>query len=1088
MLNNDYARISDGLRRTRLAVRDYVVEKLREKFAGSAAEPDQWWTKGVKPYFDLDHLETLGKKFGKQRRGGVLTQASDDPANLLEFSELRELIQTHQSWILSKRAGVSASELAGALEVLRQARNETAHAHSEFSSDQVTKVLDIAATLLEKLGSSEAAIVRSLRDNQTDTPKGLPVWWQVATPHEDIRQGNFDENAFAAKLDDVWDKSAAPEYQDPIQFFNKTYFTNNLRDLIADTLKRLAGKGGQAVTQLRTPFGGGKTHALISLYHLVWNAKKLQNQPDIAAIVESAGLTQVLEANLAVIVGTALNPLGRKVDGLKIQTLWGELGYQIGGKAGYEHFAEHDQRRIAPGKDLLKEFFAKYGSSLILLDEILVYQVKVADIKASDSDLQAQTFAFLQELSEVVGGSPGLALVTTFPQSHTEYYKRVDASEVFATLEKIFGRLETVRSPVQGDDIYEVVRRRLFDSVGDQQQIERVVRAYWEEYQNYRDDLPLEIKNPAYFHRMIKAYPFHPALMDVLQERWGSLPKFQRTRGVLRLLGRVIALAYGSPTAAPLIGPASLSMTDDRIRASVADIVGEEFDAAIASDLAEPGERALSIDREKGGTYLRKRLAEGAANTVFLYSHAGGGIRGATTKDVALALIDPETTPALVTDVLERLRQRLYYIHSEGDRVSFLVQPNLNRVLEDRKTVVRSEHIEDILWDTAKGLASSRGNIKVIAWPEEHRDVPDNRDLKIVMLGPNHMDGTEECERFINATIDATAGARRQFPNTVVFLIPQHPSFLKAKEYARELQAIRDIQSDNSLMKVLDDGQRDELVSRKNRASQAIPNALRAAYAYLSKVHAEPTQPNQRLRWYREVRADIQAESDVVKAIVRVLKEHELYAEGIDPALLVSGYWGLWPEEQQDLPLTALRDYFAQLPHLPILANDEVLQTAIARGVGDNLFGLAVKQGGQINARASKREGAKLFAVDVEISTIRYLIRPGVLQPDPKVESQTQTVSITNTDLGPVIITPPVNPTTNGSKYNRVRLDIPALPETAFAHLVEVLYTLNDAGANHIDLTITATSTSNLDKQNLELNLPEVLTQYGIEAKPTWEN
>lgn len=611
-----------------------------------------------------------------------------------------------------------------------------------------------------------------------------------------------------------------------------------------------------------------------------------------------------------------------------------------------------------------------------------------------------------------------------------------------------------------------------------------MVQAYWQEYQRFADDLPSSVRNVAYLERMRKSYPFHPALIDALQERWSSLQSFQRTRGVLRLLARVAVQFYGNNLAGAMIGPANMSLYDDRIRASVIDIVGEQYEAVAASDLAEPGERARGVDRERGGLHVAKRLAEGAANTIFLYSHTGGGVPGASLRDVTLALIEPDVAPALVTDVLERLKHRLYYLHAEGELLSFKAQPNLNRVLEDRKAMVAPK-VPELLRESAKGIAQSKGNAKIIAWPGSHQDVPDNRDIKIVLLGPDHPDGPE-AERLIAATIDAAAGARRQFPNTVVFVIPHSASFHTAGEHARELLAIRDLEGDTGTYSTLSEVQREELRSRKTRALQAIPNALRGAYQWVCKAFAEPATPNERIRWKREARAEIQTESDVVIAVLKILETGQVFTRKLDPALL-SAYYKLWNDTDQDLNTVSLRDYFSQLPHLPLLENDEVLRDAVARGISSGLFALAVKSASGYDLNTVRREGTATNVGDVEFSSVRFLVKPGVI-PAPQAPSSSDLKT-----ADPILVIEPIippSPSTNPTrkaKHQRVRVIFDNLEPEKSSKLIDALFTLQDGGATTLRLTIEANTAQSLDKAQIELNLPEVLSQNGLQAILEWD-
>ncbi|MDZ7704514.1 MAG: DUF499 domain-containing protein [Trueperaceae bacterium] len=406
----------------------------------------------------------------------------------------------------------------------------------------------------------------------------------------------------------------------------------------------MAGEGGEAVVQLRTPFGGGKTHTLIGLYHLIDSAADIEDEAGIRELLDDAGLEHIPHARVAVVVGTELDVNPHEVEpGVTVRTVWGHIAYQLGGKEGYELLRTDDESRISPSGATLRKLFETYKRVLILLDEILVYQVRASAVKVEDSNLQAQTFAFLQTLTEAVGSSPGTAFVTTFPESHIEYYDHENADVVFNTLGKIFGRVEATRVPVQGEEIFEVVRRRLFESINDDS-AKSTVAAYQQAYDTHQDDLPDHVRSTNYARRMQRAYPFHPELIDVLYERWGTLQTFQKTRGVLRLLARVVEYGYMSPSARPLIGIGDVGLDDPDLRATVVTILrGSNWDPVLASDVIPEDGKAYLLDKERGDQYAKQKLCETITKAVFMYSHSGGGERGVQKARLTFALMNRRT-------------------------------------------------------------------------------------------------------------------------------------------------------------------------------------------------------------------------------------------------------------------------------------------------------------------------------------------------------------------------------------------------------------------------------------------------------------
>ncbi|GIW28837.1 MAG: hypothetical protein KatS3mg070_2200 [Meiothermus sp.] len=957
---------------------------------------------------------------------------------------------------------------------ISEVRNDWAH-QKELLEDDVNRALDSMARLLRIIGAEETAQqVRKLMARELPkAPQGsLPPWWQLAEPDEVIRRGDFDENTFAAKLDDVVAGRAPAEYRHAELFFKKTYLTQELATILKDTLRRLSGLGGEAVTQLRTPFGGGKTHTLIALYHLVKAYSELLDLPEVQSLLQEAGLRDMPKARVAVLVGTELSAQGRKIEGLHLHTLWGELAYQLGGRNGYEKLQAADENRSPPGKQALRELLEAYSPVLILIDELLVYQVKAASVALGHTNLQAQTFAFLQELSEVVGGLPNAALITTFPESHLEYYDHQEAPQVFARLEKIFGRVQAVRMPVQGEEIFEVLRRRLFERI-DGEAAKHVVAAYMKTYDAYRNELPSEVRSGEYGRKMLKAFPFHPTLVEVLYERWGTLQTFQKTRGVLRLLARVVETDYLSPTARPLIGLGDATLGDADLRATITSVLGEaNWESVLASDIVPPEGKAHLLDRELGGEYARHRLGQSLATAIFMYSHSGGAQQGATRPQLNLALAYPEgITPLLVGDALDNLKGRLYYLYANGSW-SFKAQPNLNAVLADRMAQVKAEALETLLQSQVEKVAGS-GPFKVFVWPQSHREVPDSSQLKLVLLGPEAPHDDEEAlKRLYHIIQDNHASGPRINKNTTLYLALAKTPYLRAQEAARKLLALEDIQSDRGL--VLSEEQKAELTRLLKEAREALPVLLKSSYTGM----LEPQDAKGSYRFF-DLTAYARTQPTLQAAVTEVLRAEELLLNKLDPAYLVHGPWGLWPQDEPYLNLRELREYFLRLPQLPFLEQDEVLKNAILQGIRIHLFELGVKGNDGFTQvwDASRPPGTE----QVFFGEAYVLARPGKL-PRPGSEPGHSTDTNENEDLDQ---DEPVSPPNNGSDKKtvktKVRVTLEQLELSRIPTLVDLAKSLRDAGGTvQLRVEIEATSPKGLDEGVLNTSAKEILDQHGL--------
>ena len=301
-------------------------------------------------------------------------------------------------------------------------------------------------------------------------------WYEIIEPHQDIKNEEFSMDVFAADIGDVVEGRAPIDYTDPDTFSRKTYFTDGLEGLLRKVHKKLDEGRGDSIIELKTPFGGGKTHSLISIYHYIKNGKQIKN-----LLPEDL---ETIDANITVLACDHLNPQeGREVDGINIRTLWGEVAYQIAGKDGYEQFRENDENRISPGSEKLKEFLSEQQPFVLLFDEVLEYIAASLGVEYAKSNLGSQSFTFLTQLTKAMGSIENGMLVVTLPSSELEDFTP-EKEKGLARLNKIFGRVETIETPVKGDEVYSIIRRRLFQDIKSEKEMSDVIHDYFEMYRN----------------------------------------------------------------------------------------------------------------------------------------------------------------------------------------------------------------------------------------------------------------------------------------------------------------------------------------------------------------------------------------------------------------------------------------------------------------------------------------------------------------------------------------------------------------------------------------------------------------------------
>lgn len=746
----------------------------------------------------------------------------------------------------------------------------------------------------------------------------LPNWWQVTTPHKEIREGKLSEAIFAADLGDVVLGKASIEYKDALIFLQKTYLTQGMTNLFENVLSRLSGGKGDPVIELQTPFGGGKTHALLALYHAV------KNREDVNHLEVISKLPKPKNAKVVVFVGT-------QADSLKGKTPWGEIAYQLG---VYNKVEEHDKKRLSPGKDILRDLLGD-DPVLILIDELAEYVVKA-------KDFADQISAFSQEITETVKSKENACLVCTLPSSAP--YGEI-GERALMELQRIYGRIEAVYAPVEGIEIYEIIRKRLFEDIGDEKTRKEVAQSYFDLYQKLSTDMPLEVKEVEYRERIEHAYPFHPELIDVLYERWGSYPTFQRTRGVLRLLAEVVMSLYKSKVASPLIQSSLVNLENQAIRSEFVKHIGNEYDSVIAADIAGKNAKAPKIDNEMGSEYQKYGIASGIATTVFLYSFSGATKKETNLPRIRLALLREGIPQTIVGDAISKLEEELWYFHSEKKQYAFRNQPNLNRVIIDKEETIKDSVIQEKLKELIQKNAGRE--LEVYLWPESASDIPDNKKLKLAIFSPYHLYDSD-----LPANVSAQAGEGKKFATELFekagtgFRVYKNTLFVLAMEYAqyktlakslKQFLAITEIQNDREVFKTLTKESQDELKNKLKDLEKELPFKIHTAYRYLTLLEKNG------IVWKDLGIPTVGTWHKISEPVMKYLKDQEKILSKITPKYILEKAFA---KEENEKGLREVYELFLKTPGMPLLENEKVLYEAIKDGVRNGIIG--VKEGTEV--------------------------------------------------------------------------------------------------------------------------------------------
>lgn len=761
----------------------------------------------------------------------------------------------------------------------------------------------------------------------------LIPWREVVTPHPDVAAGSYHQTEFTANLAKVVEGNAATEYQDPKEFFARTYLTNGMRQLLVTTVQRLAGKDGEPIIQLKTAFGGGKTHTMLAVFHLLGQKAEADQMEGAESIIRDAQVSELPHARLAVIVGTDLNPSEPwQINGITVRTLWGDIAAQLGDQEGYAIVRSADEKGVAPGANALVKVFDQFGPAVILIDELIVYVRNIYGVNGLPAGSFDANLTFVHALTEAIERSDRSQLVASIPESDIE----IGGEGGQAALERIrhtFGRLEDVWRPVGAREGFEIVRRRLFSPVKDEEARDAVCRRFVQLYSENPSDFPAECREAPYLDRLRQAYPIHPELFDRLYDDWSTLEHFQRTRGVLRLMAAVIHQLWENGDRSGLILPGSIPIDTPRVREELLRYLPEGWNAVVDNDVdgSDAIPRAIDAENSRFGTISASRRI---ARAIFMGSapHVRQQTsRGIEDVRIRLGVAQPDESVAVFNDATGRLANQLTHLYTGAGRYWYDMQPNLRRTMEDRAANLEPEEVETEVLRRLKRI-QGRGPFTAVHPCPTSADVPDKSEARLVILSPQT--GHRARQRSDSAALIAATeilqkrgDAPRTYSNMIIFVAPDAEYWSPLESEVRHYLAWDSITKDIEELN-LDTHQRHEALDGKNRSNQTVGMRLNEAYCWLLVPTQEGTDP---IEW-ETTRMPGPQENPVAKAIQKVQSDEQLISQW-SPALLRMelDQW-LWKEEPH-ISLKRVWECLATYLYLPRLCNSDVLLDTVKEGV-----------------------------------------------------------------------------------------------------------------------------------------------------------
>ncbi|MCS7027111.1 MAG: DUF499 domain-containing protein [Bryobacteraceae bacterium] len=608
---------------------------------------------------------------------------------------------------------------------------------------------------------------------------------QACKPRKEVLQDKIDDAIFAADFGDLIAGTAPEVYADAKKFFEHTHPAHELRRLIQAIFAELAAsRGPGCAIRLSTGFGGGKTHALIAIWHLAKNIDKVSLGTEL---LPAAGRPKKVTI-VGVDAGKAGVPIFATHGRLKVESLWGEIFFQLGGEKALQKLGKADHPEASPEESLIRAIFPK-GPVLILIDELAMYMAKLSEAG------QGNLLGFLSCLSSVVTKRLQTVLVVTDPADQPVYAK--EASKIGENLRhaadklrEIFGRKMTGFDPI-GDEAASVIARRLFERI-DRDAAEKASATYHALYKRVIQDssgsLPQVAATPEYAQRIVQCYPFHPRLIDTAQGRLGALGDFQKSRGVLRLFARILRDIWERKEKRDLITAGDINWSNSEIQADLLSrLRRDEFKAVVKSDIEE---HAAKLDGNKRGIHTR------VASALLLESLPLQPNSGMDTAELTLAVLRPNEAGPEPAEALDRLVGVCWHTYPMpgGRGWQFRYEPNIIKQIEERKGKIPLDDAKSRVRAEAQEYFNGPA-FKPANWPTSARQVPESTTLQLALCE------TEAIAKAVCAYADDTdpkAPIPRRFQNAIIAVTATPAAFHAAVDRAQRLLAAEAIERESA--------------------------------------------------------------------------------------------------------------------------------------------------------------------------------------------------------------------------------------------------------------------------------------------------
>ena len=955
----DREKLQRGLALFLEAMRPYAVSVVERECVDGKT-----WDEDFESRIDNENRRTAW-----QMQRMTLVNNGSPLISLIDYNTLVTFVIAYKDAMLREIGGRQKeySKMRTWLQELQDTRNNWAHfnnnhldedeAERAFSNMiQVAKLLEmneledelkrIKSNGSKKNESQQSASSKNQEetDNRSNNVQNrsngvLTAWFNNVRPQYDIRTGNLDESIFAANIEEVATGVAPMVYQDIVSFFDRTFVTDGIKELVRRVIQSLNGTESQnRVISLQTGFGGGKTHSLITLYHVVKDSQTFRTLQAAQTILEPEDMPRFDNAHVAVFTQNTVDVSDghQTSEGITTHTLWGELAWQLGGRDAYEQMRQADEQMIAPSSHTLQPIIEKAAPALILIDELADYCVRADGKRVGGGTLFSQTNSFMQTLTEVVSRVPQTMLICTLPASAREVASDEIGQMVLSSLETRVVRVGSSVKPVDDEEVYEVVRRRLFDKIEDTKVVDLVARKYKEMYHNIRLQVPPEADRVAYAELIRKAYPFHPELIEILRSRWGSDSRFQRTRGVLRLLASIVKDLWNRRQS--LVGTQALIQTSDvqlenlpTLQSQITSLMGSQWDSVMHADVIGGTSNAHKIDEENADNNIgRFHLGASVATTV-LFASIGSSSqqKGMTSRQLKLCLLKPDSFQHIDIDsTLNRLENIVHYMYrsSIGSEPTYWFQakPNINILVNQARGDVKKEEVNSEILRMLKNSLQTVSTIKVLVDPSG--DVPEQKQLTFIVLHPDHAKSAGgsmpgQTIRIIKQMAQQRGGQQRIYRNTILFLMCSEMGRASLSMKLREYIACDRILQEYSPQ--LDIEQRKDVVDRKRIAETTAKEQLIHAYSIVVKCVRDDLQTYDAQNFAQEM--SIQVGTNIINELI----ENGWLLRRIGMGVI--NRQGLAPTLEKPIRVLDFYEAFLKFDDKPMITGIDAITTTVNR-------------------------------------------------------------------------------------------------------------------------------------------------------------